>query len=93
VKKNGRHETSPAVVRAASRDNVIAAIFAGVPAMTAKTPAQRQEDLRARRLLLGLTEVRGIYAHPEDHKAIKEYAAKLQGLDNRKSTSDNQSQA
>lgn len=77
MKKNGRHETSPAVVRAASRDNVIAAIFAGVPAMTAKTPAQRQEDLRARRMLLGMTEVRGIYAPPEAHRSIKEAARKI----------------
>ena len=28
--------------------------------------------------MLGLTEVRGIYAAPDDHAAIKKYAAKLQ---------------
>lgn len=46
--------------------------------MTDRTAAQRQEALRARRLMLGLTEVRGIYAAPDDHAAIKKYAAKLQ---------------
>lgn len=45
--------------------------------MTAQTPAQRQEALRARRAMLGMTEVRGIYASPEDHAAIKAYAATL----------------
>lgn len=45
--------------------------------MTAKTPAQRQEDLRARRMLLGMTEVRGIYAPPEAHRSIKEAARKI----------------
>ena len=64
--------------------------------MTVKTTAERQEDLRARRLLLGLTEVRGIYANPDDHKAIKEYAAKLrkyrERLDNRQPAIDNAGQ-
>jgi hypothetical protein len=45
--------------------------------VTAQTTAQRQEALRARRALLGLIEVRGIYAHPDDHPAIKSAAEKL----------------
>ena len=45
--------------------------------MTAKTNAQKQADLRARRLAEGMTEVRGIYAKPEDHAKIKAYAKKL----------------
>lgn len=38
---------------------------------------ERQESLRARRLMLGLTEVRGLYAKPEHHAAIKAYAKRL----------------
>ena len=45
--------------------------------MTAKTNAQKQADLRDRRLAEGKTEVRGIYARPEEHAKIKEYAKKL----------------
>ncbi len=43
----------------------------------AKTTAQRQAALRARRAEQGLTQVGGIYAHPDDHKAIKMFAEKL----------------
>ena len=43
----------------------------------AKTTAQRQAALRARRAEQGLTQVGGIYAHPDDHKAIKLYAERL----------------
>ena len=46
--------------------------------MTAKTNAQRQADLRERRLAEGKTEVRGIYAKPEDHAKIKAFAKSLQ---------------
>jgi len=42
-----------------------------------KTTADRQRELRARRLSEGLAEVRGIYAKPEDHVKIKAYAKKL----------------
>lgn len=42
---------------------------------TAKTNAQRQADFRARRA--STPEVRGIYARPEDHAAIKKAAAKI----------------
>ena len=45
--------------------------------MTSKTTSERQRELRARRLSDGLTEVRGIYAKPEDHANIKAYAKKL----------------
>jgi hypothetical protein len=39
--------------------------------------AERQEALRARRALLGVTEVRGIYLPPALHASLKEHAAKL----------------
>jgi len=45
--------------------------------MIAKTAAERQRALRQARADAGLTEVRGIYSHPEDHAAIKAHAAKL----------------
>lgn len=45
--------------------------------MTAKTPAQRQQDLRARRLAEGLTEVRGIYLPLNQHAALKLLAKML----------------
>lgn len=44
----------------------------------AKTNAQRQAELRARRALdENRTEVRGIYANPNDHQEIKDEAAKI----------------
>jgi hypothetical protein len=43
----------------------------------AKTTAERQRALRQARADAGLQEVRGIFAHPDDHTAIKEHAAKL----------------
>jgi hypothetical protein len=39
---------------------------------------ERQEALRARRAMLGMTEVRGIYLHPDDHARLKRYAKRLQ---------------
>lgn len=53
--------------------------------MTAQTPAERQEALRARRAMLGMTEVRGIYLPPELHAELKAYAKKLErrGKDHR----------
>jgi hypothetical protein len=45
--------------------------------MNAKTTAERQRALRQARADAGLVEVRGIYAHPDDHATIKEHAAKL----------------
>lgn len=45
--------------------------------MTAKTTAQRQEALRARRAAEGLTEVRGIYLPPALHPELKRLAEKL----------------
>jgi len=48
----------------------------------AKTAAERQEALRARRLLADLTEVRGIYLPPSKHAALKKIARELQkGID------------
>lgn len=48
--------------------------------MAAATNAERQEALRARRAMLGQSEVRGIYAHADDHAALKEYAKQLARL-------------
>jgi hypothetical protein len=45
--------------------------------VTAQSTKDRQEALRARRLMLGMTEVRGIYLHPGDHAAAKRYAKRL----------------
>jgi hypothetical protein len=45
--------------------------------MTAQTAAERQRDLRARRAMLGLTEVRGIYLPPEKHKDLRRLAKTL----------------
>lgn len=42
-----------------------------------QTNKDRQEALRARRLMLGMTEVRGIYLHPDQHAELKAYARKL----------------
>jgi hypothetical protein len=42
-----------------------------------QTTRERQEALRARRLMLGMTEVRGIYLPPEAHAELKAYAKKL----------------
>lgn len=44
---------------------------------TPQSTKERQESLRARRAMLGTTEVRGIYLPPEMHAALKEYARKL----------------
>lgn len=43
----------------------------------AKTTAARVAELRQRRADLGLTRLE-LYAHPDDHEAIKKLAAKLQ---------------
>jgi hypothetical protein len=52
--------------------------------MTAKTTAERQRALRQARADAGLMEVRGVWLHPDDHEAIKAYAAKLQRKRERK---------
>jgi hypothetical protein len=46
--------------------------------MTAQTTRERQEALRARRAMLGMTEVRGVYLHPADHARLKRFAKRLQ---------------
>jgi len=43
----------------------------------AKTTAQRQREFRQRKALQAAIEVRGIFAHPDDHPPIKAYAGKL----------------
>ena len=45
--------------------------------MTAQTPAERKAAERQRRAESGLTRLE-VYAHPDDHEAIKTLAAKLQ---------------
>lgn len=45
--------------------------------MTAKTTAERQREFRARKAAQTAAEVRGLFAHPDDHQAVKNYAAKL----------------
>lgn len=44
---------------------------------TPKTPTQRVQALRQRRADLGLVRL-DLYAHPDDHPAIKALAEKLQ---------------
>jgi hypothetical protein len=39
--------------------------------------AARQAEFRRRRAAEGMTEVRGIFAHPDDHQAVKDEAAKI----------------
>lgn len=43
----------------------------------AKTNAERQREFRARQAEQQATEVRGIFAHPDDHQQIKDEAAKI----------------
>lgn len=45
--------------------------------MSAKTSTERQNAFRKRRAENGLQEVRGAWAHPDDHAAVKALAAKL----------------
>jgi len=45
--------------------------------MTAKTNAERQREFRQRKADTEATEVRGIFAHPDDHAEVKEAAAKI----------------
>ncbi len=50
---------------------------------TAKTPEERernaryQREYRARKAEQHATEVRGVFAHPDDHAEVKEAAAKI----------------
>ena len=46
-------------------------------AQTPKSAAERQAAYRARQAAKNKSEVRGIYAHPEQHEKIKKYAAEL----------------
>ena len=45
--------------------------------MNAATVTDRVKAMRLRNLAKGLKELRGLWAAPEDHQAIKDYAAKL----------------
>lgn len=55
--------------------------------MTAQSTKERQEALRAKRAMLGMTEVRGIYLPPELHAELKAYAAKMRKTDGRRKKS------
>jgi len=43
----------------------------------AKTSAERQADLKARRTAAGLVALRNVWVHPDDVPAMREHAAKL----------------
>ena len=43
----------------------------------AKTNAERQADLKARRIAAGLVPVTNLWAHPDDVQPIRDHAAKL----------------
>lgn len=43
----------------------------------AKTTNERQQAFKQRQADAGLKEVRNLWAHPDDHQAIKDHAAKL----------------
>jgi hypothetical protein len=51
--------------------------------VTAKTPAQRQADLKARRIAAGLAPVTNLWVHPDDVAAIRDHAEKLSKRRNR----------
>lgn len=43
----------------------------------AKSVAERQNELKNRRAMEGLKEIRSLYAHPGDFDRIRAYVAKL----------------
>jgi hypothetical protein len=43
----------------------------------AKTNAERQADLKARRLAAGLVSLKNVWVHPDDVAAMREHAEKL----------------
>jgi len=43
----------------------------------AKTNAERQANLKARRTAAGLVALRNVWVHPDDVPAMREHAAKL----------------
>jgi hypothetical protein len=49
----------------------------GIGPVTAQSTKERQEALRARRAMLGMTEVRGIYLPPELHTKLKAEARRI----------------
>ncbi len=46
MKKNGKHETSPAGLRAAKRDNKIAAVYAGLHRKPWRLTEDQRDELR-----------------------------------------------
>lgn len=52
--------------------------------MTAQTTKERQEALRAKRAMLGMAEVRGIYLPPDLHPELKQAARRLLAARERK---------
>lgn len=60
----------------ASEDDLNAALGPHNPPMP-QSNQERQEALRARRAMLGMTEVRGVYLPPSLHAELKAYAKKL----------------
>ena len=45
--------------------------------MTAKTGAERQAELKARRQAEGLSPITNLWTHPDDAQPVREFAAKL----------------
>ena len=45
--------------------------------MTARTPTERQKAHAERKRAAGLREVRSLWAHPDDHPALRAHAAGL----------------
>ncbi len=56
--------------------------------MTAKTPAQRQAELKARRQAAGLVPITNLWAHPDDVQVIRDEAARLMKWRAKKSASE-----
>ena len=49
----------------------------GTETMTPQTPTDRQRAYKARHRAAGRKEVRNLWAHPDDHAAIKAFAYNL----------------
>lgn len=43
----------------------------------AKTLSERVTESKARKIAAGLREVRSLWAHPDDHEAIRAHASRL----------------
>lgn len=51
----------------------------GVGVTPRKTSTGRVKERVRRLIMLGMKELRGLWAHPDDHKSIRDYAALLWG--------------